>query len=125
MKRLPVICLILGIILAAGIGSLLWLGNYTDEVAQQLESISQTAAADPGAALEELEALQDNWHQTEHWIGVFVHEDPLEVMSDRLEECISLLKQGLYDEFQVRIRQAIFTVRNIYHQEVPSLENIL
>lgn len=125
MKRMIIVCIILTVIIGSAVGSLLWLGSYTDQVAEQLESISQTAEEDRQKALEDLENLQKDWHQKEHWIGVFVHEDPLEVMSDRLDESISLLRQGLYDEFQVRIRQTIFTIRNIYHQEVPNIENIL
>ncbi len=125
MKRVVIVCIILIVIIGSAAGSLLWLGNYTDQVAQRLETISQTAEEDRQKALEDLENLQKDWHQKEHWIGVFIHEDPLEVMSDRLNESIALLKQGLYDEFQIRIRQTIFTIRNIYHQEVPNIENIL
>ena len=125
MKRVVIVCIILIVIIGSAAGSLLWLGNYTDQVAQRLETISQTAEEDRQKALEDLKNLQKDWHQKEHWIGVFIHEDPLEVMSDRLNESIALLKQGLYDEFQIRIRQTIFTIRNIYHQEVPNIENIL
>lgn len=125
MKRLIVICCMIGAILAAGIWSLLWLGEYTDRVAERLETVAELALSDEEAALDELKSIQDDWHQKEHWIGVFVHEDPLEEMSDRLEECVALLRRGMNEDFQVRIRQAIFSVRNIYHQEIPNIENIL
>ena len=125
MKRLIVICCMIGTILAAGIWSLLWLGEYTDRVAERLETVAELALSDEEAALDELKSIQDDWHQKEHWIGVFVHEDPLEEMSDRLEECVALLRRGMNEDFQVRIRQAIFSVRNIYHQEIPNIENIL
>ena len=91
MKRLIVICCMIGAILAAGIWSLLWLGEYTDRVAERLETVAELALSDEEAALDELKSIQDDWHQKEHWIGVFVHEDPLEEMSDRLEECVALL----------------------------------
>ncbi|MGI5856918.1 MAG: DUF4363 family protein [Candidatus Merdivicinus sp.] len=125
MKRLIVICCMIGAILAAGTWSLLWLGEYTDRVAERLETVAELALSDEEAALDELKSIQDDWHQKEHWIGVFVHEDPLEEMSDRLEECVALLRRGMNEDFQVRIRQAIFSVRNIYHQEIPNIENIL
>lgn len=125
MKRLIVICCMIGAILAAGTWSLLWLSEYTDRVAERLETVAELALSDEEAALDELKSIQDDWHQKEHWIGVFVHEDPLEEMSDRLEECVALLRRGMNEDFQVRIRQAIFSVRNIYHQEIPNIENIL
>ena len=125
MKRLIVICCMIGAILAAGIWSLLWLGEYTDRVAEGLETVAELALSDDEAALDELKSIQDDWHQKEHWIGVFVHEAPLEEMSDRLEECVALLRRRMSEDFQVRIRQAIFSVRNIYHQEIPNIENIL
>lgn len=125
MKRLIVICCMIGAILAAGTWFLLWLGEYTDRVAERLETVAELALSDEEAALDELKSIQDDWHQKEHWIGVFVHEDPLEEMSDRLEECVALLRRGMNEDFQVRIRQAIFSVRNIYHQEIPNIENIL
>lgn len=125
MKRLIVICCMIGGILAAGIWSLLWLGEYTDQVAERLEAVAELALSDEEAALKELKSIQDDWHQKEHWIGVFVHEAPLEEMSDRLEECVALLRRRMSEDFQVRIRQAIFSVRNIYHQEIPNIENIL
>ena len=125
MKRLIIIGSMLAAILISGIGSLLWLGQYTEEVAQNLESVAEEALVTPDTALKRLLTIQEDWHQKEHWIGVFVREEPLEQFSDRLEECVVLLRQRQDEDFQVRIRQAIFTIRNIYHQEVPNIENIL
>ena len=125
MRRLIIIGSMLAAILIAGLWSLAWLGQYTEDLAQRLESAAEEALTDPDAALNSLLAIQEDWHHKEHWIGVFVHEDPLQELSDRLEECIALLRQRQSADFQVRIRQAVFTARNIYHQEIPNIENIL
>lgn len=124
MKRLPVILSLLGLILVIGIFSLVWLNHYTNQLAGELAEVAQTAEVAPENALERLEMLQDNWHKTEHKIGLFVHEEPLRHISEQIEECVVLLKLNRPEEFQTAVRTTIFAVKNLAHQEMPTLENI-
>ncbi len=125
MKRLITIICLLGAILAGSVYSLFWLKSYSEETAAQLSVIADNAKSDPKKATEELEKLQREWDKTKSYIGVFVHEDPLNTFSECLEECKALLRQEYSDEFQVKIEQAVGTVTDIYKKELPTLENVL
>ena len=87
---------------------------------EQLESVSE-----PSEALNALAGIQEEWEQKKRWIGVFVREEPLTEISDRLEECAALLRTGNTDDFSVRLRQTVFSIRDLYQRERPSLQNIL
>lgn len=125
MKRLITIICLLGAIVAGSVYSLFWLKNYSEETAAQLSVIADTAGDDPQKAAEELEKLQREWDETKSYIGVFVHEDPLNTFSECLEACKALLRQGDTDEFQVKIEQAVGAATDIYKKELPTLENVL
>lgn len=125
MKRLITIICIMSAIVGGSIYSLFWLKNYSEETAAQLTVISDTAKSDPQKASEELEKLQREWDETKSYIGVFVHEAPLNTFSEYLEECKALLRQEYSDEFQVKIEKAISAVADIYKKELPTLENVL
>lgn len=124
MKRMPVILTLLAVILAAGIFSLVWLNQYTGQLAGELGAVAQTAEQSPEEALRQMEAVQENWHQTEHKIGLFVHEELLRQISEKIEECAVLLQLNRLEEFQTAVRTTIFAVKNLAHQEMPTLENI-
>ena len=47
MKRMPVILTLLAVILAAGIFSLVWLNQYTGQLAGELGAVAQTAEQSP------------------------------------------------------------------------------
>lgn len=125
MKRLVTIICIMSAIVAGSVYSLFWLKNYSEETAAQLSVIADTAQSDPQKASEELEKLQREWDKTKSYIGVFVHEAPLNTFSECLEECKALLRQEYSDEFQVKIEKAVSAVADIYKNELPTLENVL
>ena len=124
MKRMPVILTLLAVILAAGIFSLVWLDQYTNQLAGELAAVAQTAESNSEEALAQMEAVQENWHQTEHKIGLFAHEELLREISEKNEECAVLLQLNRLEGFQTSVRTAIFAVKNLAHQEMPTLENI-
>ena len=125
MKRLVTIICIMSVIVAGSVYSLFWLKNYSEKTAAQLTVISDTAKSDSQKASEDLEQLQREWDKTKSYIGVFVHESPLNTFSECLDECKALLRQEYSDEFQVKIEKAISAVADIYKKELPTLENVL
>lgn len=123
MKRVATISILLLLILIFGIGSLCWLKTVTNGFSARLEQLD--SVSEPSEALNALAGIQEEWEQKKRWIGVFVREEPLTEISDRLEECAALLRTGNTDDFSVRLRQTVFSIRDLYQRERPSLQNIL
>ena len=84
MKRVVTISILLLLILIFGIGSLCWLKTVTNGFSARLEQLE--SVSEPSEALNALAGIQEEWEQKKRWIGVFVREDPLTEISDRLEE---------------------------------------
>lgn len=125
MKRLITIICMMSAIVIGSVCSLFWLKNYSEKTAAQLSVIADTAKNDPQKAVESIEKLQREWDKTKRYIGVFVHESPLNTFTECLEECEALLRQEYSDEFQVKIEKAVNAVADIYKKELPTLENVL
>lgn len=125
MKRLALILSILALTAAGAVWSLFWLAECTEHVAEELQEISILSGQDPDAALARMETLQEYWDQSEPKIGLFVHEELLLEMSEKLEECAVLLRRGQDEEFRLHAELAAYAAKNLLHQQLPTLENIL
>lgn len=124
MKRLLIICTVLAAIIAGGILSLSALYFYSRELSSGLEQAAALAAPEPQASLYRICEIQEDWERKEPYIGLFVHEDPLLTFSEQLERCRLLLKNGQNEEAQNEMLFAAYMIRNLFHQQLPTLENI-
>ncbi len=124
MKRLMIICSILTAIIASGIFSLTALDFYSKEISDSLKKTAYLAETEPQTALEQLREIQQDWERNEPKIGLFVHEDPLLTFSEQLERCNLLLDNNQTDDAVTEIKLASYMIRNLFHQQLPTLENI-
>ena len=124
MKRLTIISCLLSLILGAGIWSIAWLGKCTEELSAGLSAAAELARRDSEKALDDLQAIQGRWEEVKKTIGLFIHEEPLEEFSYSLSEFIATLELGRQTDFQIKARQTVFALEDLYRRELPTLTNI-
>ncbi|MGI5893262.1 MAG: DUF4363 family protein [Candidatus Merdivicinus sp.] len=124
MKRLGVILTILALTTAMAVWSLFWLAECTDRISDRLSAVLTLSENDPVSALEEILDIQAYWDRTEPKIGLFVHEELLLDVSEQLSDCVLLLQNDNSEEFRFQVQRSIYAVRNLLHQQLPTLENI-
>ena len=107
MKRLITILAIFAVTVAAAAWSLGWLSQCTDHITAELSRAAAVSKEDPDAAFAQIREIQDYWNRSEPKIGLFVHEEILLEMSDRLEAEL-----------------AVYAAQNLLHQQLPLPENI-
>ncbi len=124
MKRLITILAIFAVTVAAAAWSLGWLSQCTDHITAELSRAAAVSEEDPDAAFAQIREIQDYWNRSEPKIGLFVHEEILLEMSDRLERCAALLRYGRIEDFRLEAELAVYAAQNLLHQQLPLPENI-
>lgn len=128
MIKIKRLFLIIGIILAIiflSIFSLFYLKNYTEKTSDTLETITQIIQQDKEKALKELEKLCDDWNNSKNKMGIFIHEERIEEVSDHLDNCYAHLDKGNTESFLVEAEETLIAIEEFYEKELPTIQNIL
>ncbi len=112
IKRILIISVILVTIISLCIYSLVYLKNYTEDISASLSSANSKA---------DIEEVLKNWDKEKKKIGLFVHEDAVNEITDSIESCYS--NYGT-EFFETEIKKTTLSLRELYENELPTFYNV-
>jgi len=112
IKRLILICVILVTVITLNIFALFYLKTTTEETTDLLQKVTTKA---------DMEKILDKWDVDKKRIGLFVHEEAVNEITDHLENCYSSYETK---SFEVEIKKAVLSLQELCEKQLPTFYNI-
>ncbi len=112
MSRLTIISIVLAVVVSLNIGSLFYLKNVTEKAEESLKTAVTEA---------DMEKILSNWDKNKKKIGLFIHEDAVNEITDSLESCYANCNT---DFFKTETEKAVLSLQELYQKQLPTFYNI-
>lgn len=112
IKRLTIILLILVAVVTLCITSIFYLKSVTRKTASALETATEKS---------DIEAIMKSWDKDKKIIGLFVHEELVNEITDHLESCYANADTDL---FKAEINKTELSLYELYEKTLPTFYNI-
>ena len=112
IKRLTLILIILTAIVTLCVTSLFYLKNVTEKTVLSLEKASTKS---------DIEEILKNWDKDKKIIGLFIHDDRVNEITDHLESTYANLDTDL---FKAEIKKAELSIKELYEKTLPTFFNV-
>ena len=127
MKRMVILLSMVGAILAGGLAVQHWLSDYTLQLSQQMESLSDSAERGENV-LTEVRAVHADWECFQRRLGAVIHEETLNDLESHIKRS-EMLAEFPHNEVYRRdlvleLLEAADAAGELYQKECLSLQNI-
>ena len=128
MKRMVILLSLVGVILASGAASQIWLHQYTRNLKEQMEQLSFSAVQGEQVQIE-LRAIYADWEEYQRMLGMTIREEHLDEVEKHMKraEFITRLpeEQQNREELAMELLEAADAAEELWQKEKISIQNIL
>jgi hypothetical protein len=128
MKRMVVMLSIVGALLTCGVVSQVWLKNYTEQMSDQLELLSDAVGSGEEIRYE-IGAILNEWEQYQKRLGLWTSENYLDPLESHLKNAELLSRYAEDDTYRHQLRLELMSAADaaeeLWQKEKISVQNIL
>lgn len=128
MKRMVILLSLVGVILASGAASQIWLHQYTRNLKKQMEQLSFSAVQGEQVQTE-LRAIYADWEEYQRMLGMTIREEHLDEVEKHMKRAEFIIRlpeeQQNREELAMELLEAADAAEELWQKEKISIQNIL